>query len=349
MTCDVFISYCKEEIELTKQLARILDDKGFSVWWDNGLLSGDDFTSIIEERLQQCKAAIVIWTPASVKRRFVRAEAKIADEMGKLVPVRVKDLMPRDIPPPYNLLHTELLDNIDAIVASLARLEIKPKVKQVVFPKGIFSKPLVQFEAPPQFEATPLVRVRSPKEDEELAQSQKQAELETRENLRAGGARRELAFKEFEVFYGRDLANPDFGTHLYETLLHQVHQSGSLEATEEFHKHFYPKLAQSVRDKSGKQIAERLAGYLELIRLKNEQGIFELAKFYVDEVLTHHPNAAVEVKLREDFQKKSEELAALVGSSFQDSFRQKVRDLRRRPKPQPPQTIWQRFIAMFRG
>jgi hypothetical protein len=76
-----------------------------------------------------------------------------------------------------------------------------------------------------------------------------------------------------------------------------------------------------------------------------EQAIFELAKFYVEKDLIDCPNRAVAVRLREDFENKRTELAALVGPSFQDRFWQKVLDVTRHP--QPPQTIRQRFLAMF--
>ena len=80
----------------------------------------------------------------------------------------------------------------------------------------------------------------------------------------------------------------------------------------------------------------------------HEQAIFELAKFYVEKGLIDCPNSAVAVRLREDFENKRTELAALVGPSFQDRFWQKVLDVTQHPShPQPPQTIRQRFLAMF--
>ena len=59
----------------------------------------------------------------------------------------------------------------------------------------------------------------------------------------------------------------------------------------------------------------------------HEQAILELAKFYVEKDLIVYPKGAGAAKLREDFEKKSSELAALVGPSFQDRFWQKVLDL----------------------
>jgi TIR domain len=57
---DIFISSSSEEPHLTKRLAEKLQAHGYSVWWDVTLKSGDGFGSIIQERLRESKAAIVI-------------------------------------------------------------------------------------------------------------------------------------------------------------------------------------------------------------------------------------------------------------------------------------------------
>jgi hypothetical protein len=54
---------------------RDLEAKGFSVWYDAGLVPGDSFGDVILRELEQARAAIVIWDTASVRsggasRRF---------------------------------------------------------------------------------------------------------------------------------------------------------------------------------------------------------------------------------------------------------------------------------------
>jgi len=117
---DIFISYSSEEPEVTERLANILQARGYSVWWDVTLKSGDDFGQIIQERMRQSKAAIVIWTRASVKSKWVRAEAQIAGRADKLIPVRTRNLSLDDIPPPHNILHTDLIDDLESIITALA-------------------------------------------------------------------------------------------------------------------------------------------------------------------------------------------------------------------------------------
>ena len=58
----------------TEQLAKDLEAKGFSVWYDAGLVPGDSFGEVILRELQQARAAIVIWDTASVRSEWVRSE-----------------------------------------------------------------------------------------------------------------------------------------------------------------------------------------------------------------------------------------------------------------------------------
>jgi TIR domain-containing protein len=71
---DVFISYSKPHAAITRKLADELEAKGLSVWWDTDLLAGETFRDRIVEELKACKAAIVIWTPQSVKSAYVISE-----------------------------------------------------------------------------------------------------------------------------------------------------------------------------------------------------------------------------------------------------------------------------------
>jgi hypothetical protein len=63
---------------------------GFSVWWDASLHSGETFDEVIEQRLRDAKAVIVLWSPRSVASRWVRAEATLADRRNKLVPAIIE-------------------------------------------------------------------------------------------------------------------------------------------------------------------------------------------------------------------------------------------------------------------
>src|SRR5262245_42528951 len=123
---DIFISYSKQSKAEAEQLAKELKSKGYTVWWDTGLVAGDSFGDVILSELTQARAAIVIWDTASIKSEWVRSEASRARARRILIPVRAEGIRSHDIPPPFDSLHTELLSNRAAIDAALAKLGLMP-------------------------------------------------------------------------------------------------------------------------------------------------------------------------------------------------------------------------------
>jgi len=91
---DIFISYKREDIALAKVLADHLQKEGWSVWWDHEIPSGKDYDIVIEKELENCKCAIVLWTPVSIQSRNVKDEANVALHKNKLLPVIVGNLQP---------------------------------------------------------------------------------------------------------------------------------------------------------------------------------------------------------------------------------------------------------------
>jgi hypothetical protein len=78
------------------------------VWWDASLHSGETFDEVIEQRLRDAKAVVVLWSPRSVASRWVRAEATLADRRNKLVPAIIE---PCDRPIVFELTHTAELSD----------------------------------------------------------------------------------------------------------------------------------------------------------------------------------------------------------------------------------------------
>lgn len=105
---DIFLSYARQDRGTARIFADRLVDEGFSVWWDASLRSGETFDEVIEQNLRDAKAVIVLWSPASVASRWVRAEATLADRRNKLAPAIIE---PCDRPIIFELTHAaELAD-----------------------------------------------------------------------------------------------------------------------------------------------------------------------------------------------------------------------------------------------
>ena len=100
---DIFLSYARADRATARTFAQCLVEEGFSVWWDASLHSGETFDEVIEQRLRDAKAVVVLWSPRSVASRWVRAEATLADRRNKLVPAIIE---PCDRPIVFELTHT---------------------------------------------------------------------------------------------------------------------------------------------------------------------------------------------------------------------------------------------------
>ena len=87
---DVFISYARPDRPIARVFAETLIEEGFQVWWDATLHSGETFDEVIEQRLRDAKAVVVLWSPRSVGSRWVRAEATLADRRHTLVPAIIE-------------------------------------------------------------------------------------------------------------------------------------------------------------------------------------------------------------------------------------------------------------------
>jgi len=127
---DVFVSYAKADRSLALKLVAMLEAEGWKVWWDTSLAIGDDFRNEIMTELGRARAVIVIWTDTSVKSDWVRSEAGRAQADRKLIPVKLAQLTYNDLPPPFDVLHTENVSEDDkiraAVVAQLAKPAMEP-------------------------------------------------------------------------------------------------------------------------------------------------------------------------------------------------------------------------------
>ena len=89
---DVFISYKREERERAARVAEALGGRGYSVWWDAEILPGEQYRAVTLQILDSCRAAIVIWSPASMVSNWVLDEAQRALDRGVLVPVHLEPI-----------------------------------------------------------------------------------------------------------------------------------------------------------------------------------------------------------------------------------------------------------------
>jgi hypothetical protein len=101
---DVFISYKQDERDRMRALAEGLRALKVNVWFDEQLGPDKTFTDEIAAVIQNCKAQLVCWSPASARSDWVRGEAEIGRRRGVLVAVMIERC---ELPPPFNMHHAE--------------------------------------------------------------------------------------------------------------------------------------------------------------------------------------------------------------------------------------------------
>ncbi len=130
---DIFISYAREDRQRASVLADALEGCGYSVWWDRQQVPGQAFDEVIERQLEACKVVIVCWSDDATASAWVKAEASLALDHEKYVPVLFQ--MPCKLPFLFAPYHAEDFSDWDgereALGFTLLRQALSPFVDTV--------------------------------------------------------------------------------------------------------------------------------------------------------------------------------------------------------------------------
>ncbi len=77
---DIFISYDSADKERVRPFVAVLEEQGWTVWWDRKIPPGRKFADVIEEAIQAASCVIVVWSDASVDSDWVNREAAEAQQ-----------------------------------------------------------------------------------------------------------------------------------------------------------------------------------------------------------------------------------------------------------------------------
>ena len=91
---DIFFSYKREDREKVRPLVEALQTKGWSVWWDTRIGSGETWDRVIEAQLAVAKCVVVVWSKRSINSDPVRGEANEGRERRCLIPVTIEGVTP---------------------------------------------------------------------------------------------------------------------------------------------------------------------------------------------------------------------------------------------------------------
>ena len=86
---NIFLSYDRDDEARARPVAALLERAGHPVWWDRQIKGGGEFGAEIEAALDAADKIIVLWSQRSVKSAWVRDEAAVGRDTGRLVPVTI--------------------------------------------------------------------------------------------------------------------------------------------------------------------------------------------------------------------------------------------------------------------
>jgi adenylate cyclase len=95
----VFVSYARSDEPLARLIADELRGAGFEVWRDDELPAHRPYAEVIEERVKEARAVVVLWSAEAAKSHWVRAEADTGRAAATLVQASLDGTLP---PMPFN-------------------------------------------------------------------------------------------------------------------------------------------------------------------------------------------------------------------------------------------------------
>lgn len=102
---NIFLSYDRDDQQRARPLAALLERSGHDVWWDRQIKGGREFGAEIEAALERAAKVVVLWSQGAVKSAWVRDEAAVGRDSGRLVPVTIDGT-----PPPLGFRQFQTID-----------------------------------------------------------------------------------------------------------------------------------------------------------------------------------------------------------------------------------------------
>ena len=125
----VFISYKREEIEEARKIKAVLEEAGFTIWWDEDIQIGQVWSNVLDEAVKGASCIVVLWSKMSLESRWVMHEASSAMDRDIYAPVRIA-MTP--INPPYNRHQATDLIDWDGNEAHPGIIELKNRVQELI-------------------------------------------------------------------------------------------------------------------------------------------------------------------------------------------------------------------------
>jgi tetratricopeptide (TPR) repeat protein len=102
---NIFLSYDRDDEARARPIAALLERAGHSVWWDRQIKGGGEFGAEIEAALNAADKVVVLWSERAARSAWVRDEAAVGRDTGRLVPATLDGT-----PPPLGFRQFQTID-----------------------------------------------------------------------------------------------------------------------------------------------------------------------------------------------------------------------------------------------
>lgn len=106
---DVFLSYSSQDKNLAAQLVRALQDRNFTVWWDQMIPPGSPYDDEINRQIEDSRCVLFIASRHSLESKWARSEALRALNLNTLLIVQADN---SQLPCPFNIIEAVPLSKI---------------------------------------------------------------------------------------------------------------------------------------------------------------------------------------------------------------------------------------------
>lgn len=90
----LFLSYSHVDEAKARRIASVLEEAGYTVWWDALIEGGATFAKSIGSALESADAVVVMWSASSVESDWVRDEAAQGRDRQRLIPISLDGTRP---------------------------------------------------------------------------------------------------------------------------------------------------------------------------------------------------------------------------------------------------------------
>jgi hypothetical protein len=87
---EIFLSYSREDTQKVELILRALQEKGWEVFYDRHIYSGTEWEKVLQHKLEEAYAVVVVWSRHSVTSEWVRREVAAGLAKDRLFPVAIE-------------------------------------------------------------------------------------------------------------------------------------------------------------------------------------------------------------------------------------------------------------------